>query len=100
MFKLFKSNNFTKQDFINIATNSTADINLYRYKDFASYMELDNLDFEEFDLLKKKDLDKYLKNLDWRLTVLEEKCGLTSSSFTTKDYNLINWAQLSTIILR
>lgn len=74
------------------------------------YYNNNQIGFEEpFELVEEnalpciqtyEELFKFLWDLDYRMTVVEEQAGLSPMSFSYKDYYWMNWTQLITVMKR
>lgn len=45
-----------------------------------------------------EELGKFLRELDWRMTIIEEQAGLSAMSFSYKDYYWMDWDHLITVM--
>lgn len=99
MLNIYWDYGFTFKNLKNLIFSKPDELDLYNYFFIHEFESLELLEPEDLFNSTEEELNLFLKKLDWRLAVLEEKFSLNPMLFSQKDYKWITWRHLVTMLV-
>jgi hypothetical protein len=97
---IFKTQGFNFKNFKNFINPKIIDVSLDNFLTFPIYEDCYPLKIEDLQNSNQDELIEFLKWLDWRLAVLEEKFSIEPLLFEADEYDWVTWEHLVTLVLR